>query len=97
MDHKNLRIQLGFELTTYILIVLTGCLVEPLWFEEEDRVLVSNGGQEEPFGLTGATRNHHLQEGREGEREREKVGLRHQQRQRKGKHTRTCIYILIRS
>ena len=39
---------------------LTGCLVEPLGFKEEDWVRVSDGGQEKAFGLAGTSRNHNL-------------------------------------
>ena len=38
----------------------TGCLVEPLGLEEEDGVRVSDGGEEETFGLAGTTWNHYL-------------------------------------
>ena len=41
-------------------VPLTGSLVEPLWFKEEDRVGVSYGGQEKTLGLAGSSRNHHL-------------------------------------
>ena len=41
-------------------VCLTGSLVEPLGLKEEDRVGISDGGQQETLGLTGTSWNHYL-------------------------------------
>ena len=41
-------------------VCLTSSLVEPLGLKEEDRVGISDGGQQKTLGLTGTSWNHHL-------------------------------------
>ena len=49
-----------------LLFLCTCCSVEDLWLQEHDWVVVSDGGKEQPLGLAGPTRDHHLDR-REGE------------------------------
>lgn len=69
-------------------VFITSCSIESFWFEKENRVIISNGGEEETLSLWGTTRDNNLK--RERERERGKWERRRKER-RKRKRSSKCV------